>query len=63
MKFVAYDKTCINLNIGYDNNATEEVLTVKSVGLQTDKSTLIHYPQTKFSMLCHEDSHTNVESR
>jgi hypothetical protein len=34
MKFSANNKTCINLNVGYDTKTIEEVLTTKFLGLQ-----------------------------
>jgi hypothetical protein len=67
-KLLLYNnKISINLNIGYDNK-TEEVLTTKFLGLQINnnlnwkKARRIYYPQTKFSMLCHEDSHSSLEN-
>jgi hypothetical protein len=36
MKFATNNKTCINLNIGYDNNTIEDLLTNKFIGLQID---------------------------
>jgi hypothetical protein len=38
MKFATNSKTCINLNIGYDNKTIEEVLTTKFLGLQIDNN-------------------------
>jgi hypothetical protein len=38
MKFATNEKTCINLNIGYDNKTVEEVLTAKFLGLQIDNN-------------------------
>jgi hypothetical protein len=38
MKFTTNNKTSINLNIGYDNKTTEEVLTTKFLGLQIDNN-------------------------
>jgi hypothetical protein len=36
MKFATNTKTCISINIGYDNETIEVVLTTKLVGLQVD---------------------------
>jgi hypothetical protein len=68
MKFTTTNKISINFNIGYDNKTIEEVFTPKFLGLQIDNLNWkkhIEYiiPKFKFSMLCHEDSHTIVESR
>jgi hypothetical protein len=43
MKFATNNKTCINLNIGYDDKTTEEVLTTQFLGLQTDNNTIYFY--------------------
>jgi hypothetical protein len=60
--------TTKHLNIGYDKTIVE-VGTTKLLSLQIDnnlkckKAHWIYYSQSKFSMLCHEDSHTTLESR
>jgi hypothetical protein len=38
MKFSTNNKTCINLNISYDNKTTEETGRTKFTGLQTDNN-------------------------
>lgn len=48
-KFCINNKTCVNLNSGYDYRTTEEVEMTKFLGLQTDNNLnweiySIHYP-------------------
>jgi hypothetical protein len=38
MKFCTNNKTCVNLNTGYDYKRTEEVETSKFLGLQFDNN-------------------------
>jgi hypothetical protein len=69
MKFAANNKTSISFNVGYDNKTIEEVLTATFLGLKIvdninwKEHIDCIYPQTKFSTLYHEDSHSTVESR
>jgi hypothetical protein len=53
--FATNNITCTNLNIGYDNKTTEEVLKTKFLGLQTDNlhwKKHIEYIIPKLSSAC-----------
>jgi hypothetical protein len=56
MKFTSNNKTCINLNTGYDNKRIKEVLTTKFLGLQIDNNLNwkkhIEYVNPKLSSAC-----------
>jgi hypothetical protein len=56
MKFCTNNKTCVNLNMGFDDKTIEEVETTKFLGLQIDSSlnwkTHIQYIIPKLSSAC-----------
>jgi hypothetical protein len=56
MKFCTNNKTCVNLNMGFDDKTIEEVETTKFLGLQIDSNlnwkTHIQYIIPKLSSAC-----------
>jgi hypothetical protein len=66
MKFSTNNKTCVNLNIGYDDKTIEEIETAKIPGPQIDNNqnwkTLIQCIIPKLSSTCFEDIHITHEN-
>jgi hypothetical protein len=69
MKFCTNNKTCVNLNIGYDDKSVEEVETTKFLCLQIDSNlnwkAHIHFIICRLSSacFCYGNSHITQENR